>query len=222
MPASFQLVLLPGLGADWRLFEPQRRVFPQIIVPWWIPPRRKESLPDYAARMSETITPTRDSPLVLGGVSFGGMLAYEMARRLRPAVVVLIASCRARRGLRPIYRLGRGLLPLIPPIAWSIPKLLAAPAMRLSSRIPGGQGQLIVEMFKEMDNRFMHWIVGALLDWRPTPLNGIPVRQIHGLCDLLIPARRVDADEYVPGGGHMINVTHAEKVNEFIAQSVVS
>ena len=97
---AFQLILLPGLGADHRLLEPQRRAFPQLIVPPWIPPRKNESLPDYAARMAETVTPSRDVPLVLGGVSFGGMLAYEMARHLKPDAVVLIASCRNRRGLR--------------------------------------------------------------------------------------------------------------------------
>ena len=42
------------------------------------------------------------------------MLAYEMARHLKPDAVVLIASCRTRHGLRPLYRAGRRLLPLIP------------------------------------------------------------------------------------------------------------
>ena len=80
MNPTFQLILLPGLGADHRLLEPQRAAFPQLIVPPWIPPRKHESLPQYAERMAETVTPPHDVPLVLGGVLFGGMLAYEMAR----------------------------------------------------------------------------------------------------------------------------------------------
>ena len=71
-------------------------------------------------------------------------------------------------------------------------------------------------MFKEMDSRFMHWVLRALLGWRPTPLEGIPVHQIHGRRDLLIPARRVAADEYIPGGGHLIYVTPAGEVNTFL------
>ncbi len=85
--------------------------------------------------------------------------------------------------------------------------------------VPLGADELLVEMFKEMDSRFMHWVLRALLGWRPTPLEGIPVRQIHGRRDLLIPARRVEADEYISGGGHMINVTHASLVNSFITRA---
>ena len=60
MNTHFQLILLPGLGADHRLLEPQREEFPQLVVPAWIPPRAKESLPDYAARMAETVKPSRE------------------------------------------------------------------------------------------------------------------------------------------------------------------
>ena len=105
---GFQLILLPGLGADHRLLEPQRAAFPQLVVPPWIPPRKRESLPQYAARMAETVTPSRDVPLILGGVSFGGMLAYEMARYLKPDAVVLIASCRTRRVFVRSMRRGVG------------------------------------------------------------------------------------------------------------------
>ena len=67
MNTAFQLILLPGLGADRRLLEPQRREFPQLVVPPWIPPRTDESLPDYAARMAETVKPLLEkSPRPLG------------------------------------------------------------------------------------------------------------------------------------------------------------
>lgn len=223
MNRDFQLILLPGLGADHRLLMPQRQAFPQLIVPPWIPPRRKESLPDYAARMAETVAPSRDKPLVLGGVSFGGMLAYEMARHLKPDAVVLIASCRNRRGMRSLYRLGGLLLPVIPAMAiWGIPTLLAGPVMSLRTRTPAAQRMLLVEMFKEMDYHFMHWVVQAILSWRPKLLKDIPIHQIHGRRDLMIPARLVEADEYIHNGGHLINCSHADRVNEFIAGSLKS
>lgn len=216
MNLAFQLILLPGLGADHRLLEPQRREFPQLIVPAWIPPRKNESLPDYAARMAETVRPSRDAPLLLGGVSFGGMLAYEMARHLKPDAVVLIASCRRRRGFRPVCRAGRWLLPLVPVQAWDIAKLLAGPVVRLRIGVPPARRDLAVTMFRESDSRFMHWVLQAILRWQPTPLEGIRVCHIHGGRDRLIPARRVEADKIIPDGGHLINVTHAEEVNAFL------
>jgi pimeloyl-ACP methyl ester carboxylesterase len=211
-----QLILLPGLGADHRLLEPQRREFPDLIVPPWFPPRKNQSLADYAAQMAEVVGPLRAKRLVLGGVSFGGMLAYEMARHLKPDAVVLIASCRNRRGLRWICRAGRPLLPLTPVQVWDVAKLLSQTAMRVRSRIPPPDRDILITMFKEMDSRFMHWVVQAILGWNPAPLEGVPVFQIHGRRDLLIPARRVEADAWIPDGGHLINMTHAREVNAFI------
>ena len=211
---------MPGLGADHRLLEPQRAAFPQLVVPPWIPPRKNESLPHYAARMAETVAPSRDVPLILGGVSFGGMLAYEMARYLKPDAVVLIASCRTREGLRSELRAG----------AWAAAVDSGAGVERGQAAFRAGGAnhasevgrqtqELLVTMFKESDSRFMHWVLQAILTWEPTPLEGVPVFQIHGGRDLMIPARRVQPDEMIPDGGHMINVTHAEQVNSFLAKA---
>jgi pimeloyl-ACP methyl ester carboxylesterase len=216
---GFQLVLLPGLGADHRLLEPQRQAFPQLVVPPWIPPRARESLPEYAERMADTIKPSGDLPLVLGGVSLGGMLAYEMARHLKPHVVVQIASCRTRHAIRPSWRAGRWLLPLMPTFAWQFAKLLAGPVVRLRVRIPAARRDLAITMFRESDSRFMDWALRAILNWYPGRPEGVRVLQIHGARDLMIPVRRVSPDEVIPGGGHLINVTHPREVNDFIRRA---
>lgn len=218
MNSTFQLILLPGLGADYRLLEPQRAAFPNLIVPPWIPPHKNESLPSYAARMAETVAPTRDSPLILGGVSFGGMLACEMARHLKPDAVVVIASCRTPQGLRPSHLAARRLLPVLPVAAWSVVKLLSGPVMRVMHRRSVERRELLVRMFKESDSRFMHWVVQAILNWEPTPLEGIPVFHIHGGRDRMIPAWRIHADVMISDGGHLINMTRAEQVNDYIKE----
>jgi hypothetical protein len=47
-----RLILLPGLGADARLFAPQAAAFKQLEVPEWLVPRRGESLEDFGRRMA--------------------------------------------------------------------------------------------------------------------------------------------------------------------------
>jgi len=210
--------LLPGLGADHRLLEPQRQEFPQLLVPPWITPRKDEPLPDYAARLAETIRPSHKLPLIVGGVSFGGMVAYEMARHLQPDATVLIASCHSRQGLRPLHRAGRWLLPLVPVAAWDLAKLVSGPVVRMRISASRERQDLAIRMFKEMDSRFMHWVLQAILRWHPSPPNGTRVWHIHGRRDPLIPVRRVEADEVIADGGHMINVTHAQQVNAFIGR----
>jgi pimeloyl-ACP methyl ester carboxylesterase len=222
MTAPFQLILFPGLGADHRLLEPQLAAFPQLIVPPWIPPRKNESLPSYAARMAETLAPSHDSPLLIGGVSFGGMLACEVARHLKPDAVLLIASCRTPKNLRPWQVRLRHLLPFVPVQIWSIAKLLSGPVMWALHRRSPVKRQMLVRMFKESDSRFMHWVLQAILNWQPEPLDGVPVFQIHGSRDIMISASRVTPDVLIPGGGHLINMSRAEEVNSFIARAAAS
>ena len=220
MTPSRQLILLPGLGADGRLFEPQRRAFPDLLVPPWLPPRPREPLADYAARMAEVIRPLCPEPFVLGGVSFGGMAAYEIARHLKPDAVVLVASCHEHRGLRLVYRAGRWVWPAVPVAIWQSAKRLAVPVAKLIGTTEPGERAKQVRMFQEQDARFLHWTVGAIITWNPAPLHGIPVFHIHGRRDRLIPAWRVDPEQWIPDGGHMINITHAGQVNAFIRRVI--
>jgi pimeloyl-ACP methyl ester carboxylesterase len=217
---AFQLILLPGLGADHRLFEPQRAAFPGLLVPPWLVPKRKERLADYAARMAETIVPTR--PMVLGGSSFGGMVAYEMARYLRPEAVVLMGSCRSPQALHPVARGLRPIVPLVAVQVFDLAKWLSPLGLRMISSFTPQQRALCVAMFKEMDSGLMKWACRAVLDWEPSGPPPARVLQIHGEKDHMMPAGLAEADEVIPGGGHLINLTHPEPVNAFIMRVVES
>lgn len=219
MKKPFQLILLPGLGADARMFAPQAAVFEGIVVPPWIEPRRRESLPDYAARLAQTVTQRPDTSLVLGGVSLGGMVAYEMAHHLNPEALVLISTCCSREALAH----HRWLAPLarrLPPALFGLAKWLARPAVWLASGWPAEIRTLAVDMFRRSDSRFMSWALGAILNWEPSPSPKLPIFQIHGRFDRVIPVGRVQADRIVLDGGHLTNLTHSEEVNAFLAHAL--
>jgi len=209
-----KLILIPGLGTDERLFTSQRPSFPELTVPPWILPRDDECLADYAARMAEVIT-VRE-PFVLGGVSLGGMIAYEIARHVKPQAVILIASCRTRQGVNGFLRAAGHLWPVVPAGAFRVAKFISLPVLRTFGSLTPTQRKLCAKMFSEMDSRFMHWAVSAILHWNPTPLEQTPVFQIHGARDQIIPAKCVSPDEIIPDGGHLVNLTHADMVNSFI------
>jgi pimeloyl-ACP methyl ester carboxylesterase len=209
-----KLILIPGLGTDKRLFEFQRRSFPDLIVPPWILSHNDETLADYAARMAETI-PAHE-PFVLGGVSLGGMLAYEIARHAKPLAVIQIASCCTRQGIRGFFRATGHLWPAVPTGAFKIAKFISLPVLRTFGVLSPAQRQLCSKMFSESDSRFMHWAVSAILNWNPAPPDQTPVYQIHGARDQIIPAKCVSPDEIIPDGGHLINLSHADVVNAYI------
>jgi hypothetical protein len=47
-----------------------------------------------------------------------------------------------------------------------------------------------------------------------------PALQIHGTNDWLLPIQLTNPDIRIEGGGHLIGLTHSEKVNEMIAHFV--
>jgi pimeloyl-ACP methyl ester carboxylesterase len=204
------------MGADERLFEPQRRAGLEFEVPPLIVPRSGETLSDYAARMRDAIDLA--GPCVIGGVSFGGMLACEMARVCTARCVILIASCRNRASLPSHYRAVELLSRIIPD---PIIQRRAAVSGRLFATlecITDAQRDLVVQMSRDVAVPQLRGIARMIVQWQAPACLPCPVHHIHGDADRIISIRRVQPEEIVPGGGHLINLTHADQVNRFIAR----
>jgi len=115
-----------------------------------------------------------------------------------------------------MYQLFRPVLNWMPGSILSLTKPISVPALKLFSSVEKQRRQSLVRMFQQTDVGFLKWALGALLTWQPSPLEHTPVFQIHGRRDWVIPASRVDADEVIRDGGHLINLTHADEVNALI------
>ena len=58
-----------------------------------------------------------------------------------------------------------------------------------------------------------------MLDWKPSPRRRpIPIAQIHGDRDLIVPHRRTQPDVLVAGAGHLLVATHPETVTAFLRE----
>jgi pimeloyl-ACP methyl ester carboxylesterase len=205
-----RLVLLPGLGADAELLEPQRRAFPDLEVLPWLDPRPEESLEDFGRRMAESSA--LDEKAVIGGVSFGGMVATVMARYVRPRALVLIASCTTGRAVRGYRRL---LAPALAALPWSRPvPRVSWPlvAWFFGARAPQHR-RALYRLLAQAPTPFVQWGLSAIVRWAPASAPVTPLRHIHGTSDRLLPVGGVQPTEVVRGGGHFINVTHADQVN---------
>src|SRR5687768_6552801 len=143
-----RLILLPGLAADARLYEPQRRAFPYLEVPEWIDPLPGESLASYGKRIAATIT--RDGrPLFIGGVSFGAIVALEAARHLPARGVFLIGGGLSYRMITWPFRWMCHLAPLVPlPVVPWLLKLFPI-GLDVIEDLTDEQKQLYVRMSRE-------------------------------------------------------------------------
>jgi pimeloyl-ACP methyl ester carboxylesterase len=215
MSANPRLILLPGMTADSRLFRLQRTALPCLSTPDWIEPDSREPLAAYAQRFAQSIGQT--GPCFVGGVSFGGMVALEMAAHLRAEACFLVASVRSNRelpwrlqALRHVARIGPNGLGRV--AAWSNRWL--APFLR---------GNTVRELRALSDNgsEFRRWASWAVLAWRPSAESRrVRVYQIHGSADRTLPVRLTRPDVVVHGAGHLLMLTHAETVNEFIRSRI--
>jgi pimeloyl-ACP methyl ester carboxylesterase len=220
-----RLVLVPGLGADSRLFAPQFEAFPGLEVPPWIPPRDRETLRDYAARLAASVRPGR---VVIGGASFGGMLATEMARHLDAAAVIQIGSCRhpsqISRAFVSMERNSR-----VAPDMVIRAGLALAPGVidRVLGPVTREQRDVLLAMAREIAVPFIRWAARAIMEWpgAPEAHGAVPVVAIHGTRDRVIPFRRIRAAgevEAIDGAGHVPSLTHGEAVNAFIRRVLAS
>jgi pimeloyl-ACP methyl ester carboxylesterase len=216
-----RMILFPGLGADPRLYEVQRRDLQGVETPAWIDPRPRESIGEYAGRWGEMLQ-LGDRPAVLGGVSFGGMVALEMARRYGAKGVVLIGSCQTpwsvSRVLKACEWVSRG----TPEIALDKGRVLAPLFLGRGGVIPLEHRDALVRMARELPVSFLRWAARAIVEWdgcTQAELGpGVPIHHIHGDRDWVMPLSRVQPTEVVKGGAHVLNMSHPKEVNAMLAR----
>ena len=210
------LILLSGMAADGSLFTPQREAFPHLIAPAWIDALPQESLRAYAARLAGTLDPGR--PCIVGGASFGGIVALEMATHLQATACVLISSVRSPLEMPWWYRLFRPAALMSPSrLGWA-----AGHAAEISSpSLPRSTVRRLQHLSRPRAE-FLRWATWAVLRWQPSPgVQNVRVLQIHGNADRTFPIRFTRPDVVVAGGGHLLTLTHPKIVNEFLHRAVL-
>lgn len=208
------LVLLPGLGTNAQLFSLQRMAFPELVVPPWIAPQWSETLPDYARRMAESLTIS--GPCIVGGVSFGGLVALEMSRHLDVRGCVLISSlkCSAEK---PLWvRLGTPCAWLLPPHTDRALSAIGWATLKCCGRWLPARAKGVCQHLSKTSSPLLPWAARATVRWRAAGDWPCPIFQIHGAADPIFPLRFVHPDRVVPGGGHLLTLSHPFVVNDFL------
>jgi len=211
------LYLIPGLGAD-------RRVFSRLTLPAgyrqvhleWIRPEKGESLHAYSLRMAALIDATE--PFGLIGLSMGGMVATEIAQALPARHTVLLSSATSASQLPSYERLlGRMHLERLLP-----GRLLRQPNpviyWLLGAEDPESR-KLVHDMQLDTDPEHFRWSLGAIPEWKNEQLPQGLIR-IHGTEDRIIPIRNIPANHRIAGAGHLAVFTHAGEVSELLRREL--
>lgn len=210
-----ELYIFSGLGADERVF--QRLDFSDFSTTFikWVVPQGTETIEDYATRLLDQIT-TRKPTLI--GLSFGGLIAVEVAKQIDTEKVILIASAKTRKEIPFYYRFAGQL---------GLHKLLPTGLLKNSNFITNWffgtssmfEKQLLKQILIDTDPTFLKWAIDKVTRWanQTQPKN---IFHIHGTGDRILPFKFVNCNSTIKNGGHLMTLNKADELNSVLRQQL--
>ncbi|HEV9035666.1 MAG TPA: alpha/beta hydrolase [Puia sp.] len=205
---------ISGLGAD-------HRIFAKLNVPGidfsplsWMAPSRHEDIGTYANRMREGVP--EDHPVLLG-VSFGGMMAIEMAKKIPGATVIIVSSVSTRSELPLWMRLGGYLhIDRLSPAAVIKRGAILTRLENHKLGVESEEEALLCQEFRDhIDGRYLNWAIGVILRWR-NEWKPASFYHFHGGKDHIFPIRTVTPTHIIGDGGHFMIYNRAEEIGRLL------
>lgn len=207
---------ISGLGADSSIFQKVAINNSVLHHVHWTHLDKDDTVADYARKLSEQIPDNSD----LIGLSFGGMLAVEIAK-IKPLKKVVIISSAKTRGEIPNFS---------NILTWFIthrliPHFLFTNANKYVFEYFGAntedEKQLLRHIFNNSDGQFMSRAMRIVTLWNNEviPPN---VVHIHGTSDRIIPPDFIVPDYWIQGGSHIMIYNRAAELNKILNGIIAS
>ncbi len=205
------IYVFSGLGTDERVFQNIDFGDHSVTFIRWITPNDKESIESYAKRLTEQIKNERP---ILVGLSFGGIMATEVAKLIDTEKIIIIASVKTKKEIPFYFRLtGRLRMNAI------LPTNLMVRSKRLNNWFFGAKTlqdkKLLAEILQDTDKTFFKWAINIIVIWANQTQHQ-NLKHIHGTADRIFPYRFVTCDLTVKNGGHFMTVNKAAELTEKI------
>ena len=209
--SKIPVYFMPGLAASSAIFERihlDEDLFEMYFLEWEIP-ILKESLTDYAIRISKKIK--HPNPVLIG-VSFGGILVQEIAKHIDARKVIIISSVRSSGEFPRRMKIGKTtkaykLIPM--KILLNIESLAKYSfGEKINKRI-----QLYEKFLSVRDIRYLQWAVESVIRWDRSQIDE-KVVHIHGDQDDVFPIKYIKSCIRVKGGTHIMILNKYKWLNE--------
>lgn len=206
---------ISGFGADERVFKYLDFAGHEVHLLPWFNPEKSDTIQSYAARMAEGIH--HDDPILLG-LSFGGMMAVEIAKQKKAQKLILISTIKTKAE-KPFYFKAAAALHLnewIPLKPYSFLEKIENYNLSIKTE---EEILLVREYRQNLDIKYSDWAIDRILHWENewVPENFI---HIHGTNDHIFPVKYVNPTHQIKDGGHFMIMNKAEEINAILKQNL--
>ena len=209
-----RLILFPGLAADERMYARLAELPVALVTPRLLIPEDGERIASYARRHAEWLKIGEND--IVGGCSFGSMVASEICRQRATRGLVLLSGALSSAALvasshqlhrfsrcLPFYVVRRMLMS-----SFFLHKVFGAAEL---ADVELGR-EMIAETPRELLLRGSVLATGYCSD---EPIK-CQIFSLHGGQDKVLSPPRLDRGEILPNAGHAMVVSHADEVSEFL------
>lgn len=211
--------MMPGMAANPTVFERIDLPNDQFKIIWlsWKIPQEGESLSEYAERMVEQVK--KDEPVVLIGVSFGGILVQEMSKFIKIKRLIIISSVKTMNELPVRMKIARqtGVYKILPTgLLNYMTQIEKLPLGDLVSK----RLKLYQQYLSVNDKEYLKWAIKEMLCWnQDEPIEGIV--HIHGEDDMVFPVKNIEDCIVVPKGTHIMILMKYKWFNKHLPELIL-
>lgn len=208
---------ISGLGAHERVFAYLNLSGVNEKYIKWEKPQEKEKLRDYCKRLTSQINFSEE--IILIGVSFGGIVAQEIAKIVNVEKVIILSSVKSVKEFDWQLTLVRRL---------KLYKITPPSFLKWSNLLTGdyyfgtktkAESDLLKMIIQDTDKLFMKWAIEEIMKWDNDSICQ-NLTHIHGDKDRVFPIKRIKNAIRIKEGGHFMIVNQAKKISEIIDKEI--
>jgi pimeloyl-ACP methyl ester carboxylesterase len=217
--SQIDVIFLPGLGADERLFNlidtgPCRKHFIR-----WHQPKDSDTFANYVIHIKKQVEHL-DRPVLIG-VSLGGMVAMELRELMPVRKSILVSSVKSRNDMP-------GYIDWVRAFhfnEWIPPSVMKFTAPFMKPFLCGPSDEKTYELFKAMlhdaDESFIRWSLRQVMQWPRTSFVPGNIIHIHGTDDVVFPIDNIqDCNYRIPGGAHDMILSKPKEISEILSREI--
>jgi len=212
------IYFIPGVGANDKIFQNLELPGYEVVHLKWPKHKKDEHIDTYVKKLLPQIK--KDTLPIFIGMSFGGIVAIELAKLVKPFKIIIISSIKTyhERPLKFLFLSSLKFHRLVPG------KLVLEFRFWLNwllGKLTRQDFELIESMIAEANIEFNEWAVDQVIHWKNEEIPD-NLTHIHGTRDRIFPDFYIKDAYWIKGGSHFMIVNRAKEISKIINKELAS